>query len=376
MTTPYVQSFASQQIPPPYHFPGVTVNTFIWPVSPVAIQKYCDRYFNLGKADERGFAYNAIPNWPYATLLIIDYPVMVATGGWDNVKLADRGYTSQTEVFVALPLLRTGTRAETMLFKSAVEWALPFIIVENPMSAVCGREMLGLEKLLARIKLGESYEPDSFSAAISLPGWLTDKPGELQAIHPFLEVTTGAAAPTVRGHPPQDSLWTLFSSRTAGDVIGAMSGLSDYIEDISAGLLPTSMQTVSLKQIRDAAEPQKAVYQALVSCRSKYSDIENFRFYNEQDVAITIHDCGSFREIFSVLLPHDLEASRSDPSGRHSFVPTAAFRFNATIDFDNMRTLHTFPIDRGNGLPPTRTTDDMVATWLRPWQGFFGKRRA
>ena len=29
--------------------------------------------------------------------------------------------------------------------------------------------------------------------------------------------------------------------------------------------MPTSMQTVSLKQFRDAANPEKAVYQALVS---------------------------------------------------------------------------------------------------------------
>jgi hypothetical protein len=353
------------------------VNAFIWPIAPAAVQKYCDTYFNLGDADERGFVYKAVANWPYATLIVIEYPVMVATGHLrtaddkgeiKDVAFADRAYTSQNEVFVALPVLRHGTRLETMLTKADVEWVLPFIIVDNPQSAVCGREMLGLEKLLAEIDCRESVEPDSFCAAVRLPGWMAARSGQLQAMHRFLEVKTGAAAPTVRGHKAVDSLWTLFGSRSASSAIGAMSGLSDFVEDITAGLLPTSMQTVSLKQIRDAAQPQTAVYQALVSCRSKYSNIENFRFYNEQDVAITVYDYGSFTEIFNVLLPAGF-------TGAYTLTPTAAFRFNATIDFDDMRTLHSFAVDRGGGLPPTRATDDMVATWLRPLQGFFGKRR-
>ena len=58
-----------------------------------------------------------------------------------------------------------------------------------------------------------------------------------------------------------------------------------------------------------------------------------------------------------------------------SFSPKAAFRFNADIDFDNMRTLHTFPVDRGHGLPPPKATSDLISPWLRPWQGFFGRRR-
>jgi hypothetical protein len=219
--------------------------------------------------------------------------------------------------------------------------------------------------------------PGSFSAAISLPGWKSNSDKEMQQILPFLDIQTSPPAPTVYGRAhAHESLWTLFSSRTASEAIGAVATLSDYVEDFSAGLLPTSMEMFALKQIRDAANPAKAVYQALVSCRSKYSDLRNFRFFNEKDVAITIHDTGSFKQVFRVLLPDDYEAGGANPGGRHVFNPVAAFSFDTTIDFDNMRTLHTFPIERADGRPPSPPSDDMIATALRPLQGFFGKRPA
>ena len=101
--------------------------------------------------------------------------------------------------------------------------------------------------------------------------------------------------------------------------------------------------------------------------------MSNFNFYNEKDVNITIHDHGSFSEIFRSLfsLPEikDVHDRHDNP---RRYQPVAAFSFNATIDFDEMRTLHRFPLDRGDGAPPTPARDDMTAPWLRPLRGLFG----
>ncbi|HEX3406789.1 MAG TPA: hypothetical protein VHS81_06090 [Caulobacteraceae bacterium] len=150
---PYVQSVASQEVPPPYHFPGVTVNVFVWQTAMAPIQAYCDRYFNLGPAEERGFVYKPAAFWPYATLLFLDYPVMISAGRTPQnvgkeVPYSDRGIISQTEVFIALPVVRYGIGPARLALESTLEWALPFIVVGNPMSCVCGREMLGMGKLL------------------------------------------------------------------------------------------------------------------------------------------------------------------------------------------------------------------------------------
>jgi hypothetical protein len=373
---PYVQSAASQEVPPPYKFPGVTVHAFVWEAHLDRVQAYCDRFFNLGDEKDRGFRFGAAGIWPYALLMIIDYPVMIrgghgATEAPGEVPYSDRGVISQREAFVCLPVIRYGTAPGTQLINSTLEWALPFIVVSNPMSAVCGREMLGLEKVRADITLGESVYPDSFRARVSMHGWATLEPTAMQQVLPFLDVDTGPAVPTFRGHVDESSLWTLFRSRAASSAIGALGTVSDFIETASFGLMPTAMQTVSLKQFRDAAEPDKAVYQALVSCRAKYSGIENFRFFNENDVEITFHQEGSFGETVRFV---ELPPGRPSPtaSGRPgSFRPKAACRFNASIAFDNTRTFHAFPVERGPGLPPTKSGGDLLAPWLWPLRGFF-----
>lgn len=374
---PYTQSVASQEVPPPYHFPGVTVNAFVWEAHLDHVRAYCDQFFNLGNAADRGFTYGPASIWPYCLLLFIDYPVMISASPTSQsmghlVPYSDRGIVSQREVFIAIPVIRRGIGPEKLVTDSALEWALPFIVVGEPMSAVCGREMLGLEKLRADIQIGESAFPDSFRGQVSLPGWPTLTSDVMQQMMLFLDVDTGPAVPTFRGKPDASSLWTLFRSRAAGDVIDSAATVADFVETMSAGTFPTSMQTVSLKQFRDALEPDKAIYQALVSCRSKYSRIENFRFYKEGDVHIRFYEEGSFGETLQYVELPPGNPSNDPTRASWSFSPKAAYRFNANIDFDNMRTLHTFALDRPGGLPPTQVTSDLTAPWLRPWRGLFG----
>ncbi len=374
---PYVQSSASQEVPPPYHFPGVTVQGFVCEVAIDAAQAYCDKFFNLGDPKARGFKYSAVPTWPYALLLMIDYPVMITSsrkpeniGG--ETQYSERGTVSQQEVFLAIPVLRTGLTPATALTHTTLEWMLPFITVGNPTSAVCGREMLGLEKLRAEIAFGENVYPDSFKGQVNLPGWTSMSMHAGQRMLRFLDVTTGPPTPTFRGAPRESSLWTLFRNPVFSSLIDGMATAADLIDNVSVGLVPTTMQTVSLKQFRDARQPERALYQALISCRTKYSSITNFRFYKEQDVDIRFHDQASFQEITDLLRLAPQPSAVSDLT--RAVHPIAAYRFNATIDFDQMRTLHTFPVDRG-ALPPTPASSDLVAPWLRPWAGFFGPRR-
>jgi len=192
----------------------------------------------------------------------------------------------------------------------------------------------------------------------------------------FLDVETGPAVPTFRGSPDTSSIWTLFRSRAAAGMIDVMATTSDAIETISAGTFPTSMQTVSLKQFRDALNPGDAVYQALVSCRSKYSRIQNFQFYKEEDAHIRFYKTGSFADSLEFIeLPPGNPSDNPEDAAR-PFSPKAAYRFNANIDFDNMRTLHTFPVRPGPGLPPAAPDGDPTAPWLRPWKGLFEAKRS
>ena len=367
---PYVQSSASLQVPPPYHFPGVTVNAFVWEASMARVQAYCDTFFNLGSAEERGFTYRAVPQWPYATLLFLDYPVMVSSNPHQDTgdtPYCDRGIISQTEVFVALPVMRVGAGPAKLVTHSELEWALPFIAVGNPMSAVCGREMLGLGKLLAEITTGEGKFPYGFQGIVKLPGWSEQRTGVRQQVLPLLTVQTGPLLPTFRGSDPIESIATLLQSREAGWAMSNMASVANLVDTASIGLLPTSLRTVGLKQYRDALDPERAVYQALVTCRSHYSNVREFCLYDEDDVDIEFNDVGSFHDILSVFL----EIGETPTGAMITAKPVGGYRFMADIDYDLMRVIHQFAIDGPDGQLAIPARSDLVARWFRPWHGFF-----
>ena len=385
---PFTQSVASQQVPPPYFFPNVTVNAFVMEVPMGAVQDHCDRFFNLGSEKDRGFIYKPAAFWPYATLMFLEYPVMISSGlppaeyrppplsdhepkrsDTGDVPYSDRGTVSQTEVFVALPVMRYGTTPGKLIGETALETALPLIAVNDPSSCVCGREMLGLGKLLADISTAEGPFRDSFQGAVKLPGWSSPEPGAQMEMLPFVEVSTGPALPTFRTTGgPQRSLATLFQSREASRIIGSLESIANFIDSASIGLIPTAMRTIGLKQYRDAVNPEAAVYQALVTCRSHYSNVRGFRFYDEKDVSISFNDTGNFNDALRSFMEVDSIATNK----AKKVTPKAAFKFMADIDYDHMRVTHRFPIDRGDGLPPTSPSSDLAADWLRPWKGFFG----
>ena len=375
---PYVQSLGSLDVPPPYHFPNVTVNAFVWETQVGPIQHFCDTVLNLGTDADRGFVYQPAASWPYALLLFIDYPEMISTcpAPKGEPPYSDRGVVKQTEVFVSVPVVRTGLTPRARAFETAVEWALPFIVVGNGMSAVCGREMIGLEKLLADISIGEATYPDSFKGSVLLPGWATLEPGEMQKPDlPFLDVVTQPLLPTFRGSPAQKSLWTLFQNRPIGSLLSGLAAASELVDAAALGLLPIAMRTVSLRQFRDAAEPGLALYQALVTCRSKYTNIANLQFYNENDVKIQFYDTGSFARILRVFMKVQ-GGSATSPTGLACPVTVkAAFRFNADIDFDDMRTIHTFAVER-RGLKAVPKRSDLDFGWARALGGFFGPRKS
>jgi hypothetical protein len=357
---PYTQFAASQEVPPPYYFPGVTVNAFLWEAPMGPIQEYCNKFFNLGSKRERGFDYRPASFWPYVLLLFIEYPKMISSADHENIggetPYPDRGSIKQTEVFVAAPVMRYGVTPIGLLFDTTVEWALPFIVVGNAMSASCGREIQGLGKLLADIDAVEGSYPDSFHGSVRLPGWRDADKAQEQLT--FVEVNTAPPLPTSYGARPEASVWSLLQSREANWMMDGLARINGMVGWLTGGMAPTVMRTVSLRQFRDAEEPGKAVYQALESFRCKFSNVSRLRFYNEEDVGIQFYNTKTFADILKVFLPVE------PPIWSRKFHPKAAFRFNADIDLDEMRTLHTFPVE--NAAAPIATRSNLLAPQFRP----------
>jgi hypothetical protein len=103
--------------------------------------------------------------------------------------------------------------------------------------------------------------------------------------------------------------------------------------------------------------------------------VTNLQFYNEKNVEVVFQDGGSFGEVIRAFLSPPANTSEQAATFQPVKVPvSAAFSFNADIDFDNMRTLHTFTADGRKGERARRPADGgMVSPWLRPWRGFWGR---
>jgi hypothetical protein len=347
-----------------------------------AVQRYCDTHLNLGSDKDRGFRYGPAPIFPYAALMSVQYPVMMSYCadklGYNEVPFAKRGYTSQNEIYVAIPVVRYGLGPVRALLDASVEWALPFVAVDNSTSSFSGREMLGLPKLKGELSFGEGSFPRSFAAAAKLPGWTS--PDSVQQLLPFLEIVTGPPIGSGPGTVPSRSVWRLFAGHYARQALEGVAAVASSLDTLSMGLMPNPMHVVALKQFRDAAKPDEAVYQALVSARTQYTDLANLAFYDEDDVSITFHAYPSFLDVLRTFMNLDLAGAEpglgpSDAS-RVRLKPSLVYSFTADIDYDRIRTLHTFLSAEDKGVPGRQPHGDTaVGGWFLPLLGFFGRPR-
>jgi hypothetical protein len=374
----FVESVANQQMPPPYHFPEVRAHAFMFEVPMSAVQRYCDTHLNLGSDRDRGFRYVPVPFFPYAALMVVQYPVMMSTCtdrlGYNETPFAQRGYVEQNEIFVAIPTLRRGLGPVRAVFDTAIDWALPFVAVDNSTSAFSGREMLGLPKLKGELDIEAGSFPDSFVARARLPGWASE--AAVQELLPFLEITTGPPIGSGPGSVPNRSFWRLLSGHSLRRGLETVSAVASSLDTLSLGLVPDPMHVVALKQFRDAARPDVPVYQALVSARTRYTDLANLAFYNEDDAAITFHGYPSFLGVLRMFMEFDTPEGELSEGPPIRLKPSAVYSFTADIDFDRVRTLHTF-VSAGEEVRPNQQprVDTPAASWFLPILGFFGPPR-
>lgn len=372
----FVQSTASQQLPTPFHFPNVDAWVFLFEIPMAAVKRYCDTHLNLGDSRDRKFVYRPLAIYPYATLMVLRYPVMVsgdrATG--NGVPFAERGYMSQNEVFISVPIVRHGTTMANFLLNVAVESAMPFIVVDNATSAISGREILGFQKVKAQIDLGTGPYPSGLAADVKMLGWPSLNPNAMQQLLPFMSITTGPQVPGVGPSPEITSAWTLLGATAS--VRKAMEGLaaaSDGLDQIACGLMPSALQMVALKQFRDAEHPRRAIYQAIAGAKPRYYNVHNIQYYNENDVKITFRDGGSFTEIIKTFANPPTHKSEWNEEFIDVNVPAKlAYSFTADIEYADQKTLHTFVSDADPRQSPSAgPVDGMISPWLRPWQGFW-----
>ena len=265
----FINSFDPQELPPPFHFPDVSMTAFVLDLGMEfglpGLTRYCDTF--LGVDPDVHYR----PLTPIGYLCVLDYPKMYC----DAPGYEKWGYVPQKEVFFTFPAVRFGKALGNIYLPTELSWAMPFIAVNNPTSAVTGRTVLGFQKLCGEIDIAEGAD-GSFGARVSLPTFLTLGRNVAQQYEPIVSVRTGPPNPdvdAVEHHFP----WSFMGHNQAMDAIETTS--MHLLETLIPGLLAV----INLKQMRGAQNPNTAVYQALVQSRMTFENMTAPTFYRDPE---------------------------------------------------------------------------------------------
>src|SRR5881394_2628271 len=160
--TPFEPSIAGAQGPPPYDSPGVRVFGFPLLADAPPLYNLCNQLLNIAPTST-GISFEPIlvsPNTCIVTIEALDYPSLLPTASpW-----SDLGAIQQQELLFSVPVVRKqgGATVEAGIF-------IPYIFVSDQTSAIAGREVLGLPKLLASFDFDPNF-PNSGPIVVRFQG--------------------------------------------------------------------------------------------------------------------------------------------------------------------------------------------------------------
>lgn len=306
---PYLDNpLDGQQEAPPYLFTGIQSHYFKLKAEAGALESFCSRYLNPASNSFTYWPLSSLPlvgagfGRPFVVLGVLFYPDM-RSGSFHPERS-----TRQHEVFFSFPVLRFNNG-----FPDKICWVYPFICVDNIRSAITGREVIGLSKLVGRFDCldsrpsgsshppsrdslsGELFGEDTDSMGISVPTYLRYGHDSHEHMLPIIRIQAdpkfqpegllGETASDLQDSPVLDR--TAAEARAgfglpwpAPDAASAGAFLS-RIEELIHGFtfLTPKLAINSLKQTRSSVDPAYSDHQALLETVWQSENVRQLRFW-------------------------------------------------------------------------------------------------
>jgi uncharacterized protein with NAD-binding domain and iron-sulfur cluster len=188
---------------------------------------------------------------PCVLLLFLDAPELTST-------TETMGYIPDQECAFCVPLVRMTNEGPKTAF-----W-MPYLFINSSLGMVTGREVWGFQKQIATLEFPEVAAPRSrFVANATI--FPTLAPQTLGQVRPIVTVE----GPPLAGrdqlpwkHP--EHLDEAIRGALAGGIGKALAAPIDGLLDVASCFSLLDMNLVNLKQFRDAVDPTRACYQAIV----------------------------------------------------------------------------------------------------------------
>jgi uncharacterized protein with NAD-binding domain and iron-sulfur cluster len=235
-----------QSIEPPGVTRGGHLYVFPLPARWDRVQKTVNALLN-GPAGG-AVTYHALP---CVLLLFLDAPELTST-------TETMGYIPDQECAFCVPLVRMTHDGPKLAF-----W-MPYLFINSSLGMVTGREVWGFQKQIATLEFPEAGAPRSrFVANATI--FPTLAPQTLGQVRPL--VTVEGPALVSRDQLPwkhPQHLDEAIRGALAAGIGKALAAPIDGVLDVASCFSLLDMNLVNLKQFRDAVDPTRACYQAIV----------------------------------------------------------------------------------------------------------------
>ena len=235
---PYIELPGSSTSPQPFSLVGVNSQTFLLRASYDRLTKVTDQWLNSVPGSE----------WKFVPLL----PYVICTPTWiDRIYPAEqKGWVRETDFNFAILVA-----AFRVLELDRICVAFPYLIVDNPVPVILGREIYGFRKVQGPMEyVSGTYQPQ---AAFTWVRKSADSEYELEEV---VRIISPAGWPHATARAKWDDLKAV-----------AEVAVGDLVMDIGVGVehLITMLKTLSvpyvyLLELRDVQFPASAAYQALI----------------------------------------------------------------------------------------------------------------
>jgi uncharacterized protein with NAD-binding domain and iron-sulfur cluster len=253
---PYIEYGGRATAPAPFACQGGRLRGLLLRGDATRIDKLVERMFNVPSG--RGLDYRAFSS--RVMMLVGDFArVTSLTPPFDRW-----GAVRETQASFFIPVL-AGRDLGHVFLAERLLLAVPYILVDNPMSYLGGREIYGYAKVMGRFSppegLAERVSIEAFGGNFGL--------GEGAAWRPFLELRAGAARPRARRGPAESGPMGLLR-HLVPDLPDPFDAVELAIADLRLGadlvgdLIEGRVGQVFLKQLRDAGDGTRACYQSVV----------------------------------------------------------------------------------------------------------------
>ena len=356
--TPFIESFATQQLLPPWQAKDARIWSFAIRLGAKQIQDYLDKYFNGPNPDQAPFQYAPLPGPQFGLVTVAFFPNVATidrgpgpapvSGGyvWDRIR--------HTEVYVSFPVLRYALTEDLIMTKPSLVWVEPVVYSDNDTIVFSSREIWGTDMFLGTIVRDEGLSPDQLHLDLGMLGIKTFDPRSLDQLLAVLHVR---ALDRSELELPQ----ILAANPDLNEFVDILGGSGVFVGHRPRGVAkdpyPSGVELNNLKQFRDCYNMKAAIYRAIVASRSSYDRVRNVVIYDASKVELDFMWSDSLAEFLQTILGIEKAPVGTGPPPEHAadscdeidwdldrvtLKAELGFAFTADVTFRVLGTIHTY----------------------------------